>query len=86
MLGEAVGAPVSADKDRHCLATLRPYRSLVALAEEVRRPMFLRGGALPCRRRRLSCAPASPVPAGPCRVQLLELGGVALTAPHAPTT
>jgi chromosome partitioning protein len=31
---------VEVDRDPHCLATLKHYRSLMALAQEARKPMF----------------------------------------------
>ena len=35
------GTPAPAmDEDEHCLATLRPYRNLMPLAQEARKPMF----------------------------------------------
>ena len=41
VIGEdAPRATPSVDEDEHCLATLRPYRSLMPLAQEARKPMF----------------------------------------------
>jgi hypothetical protein len=39
VLAEPLPAP-SVDEDRHCLARLRDYRSLMPLAQEARKPMF----------------------------------------------
>lgn len=39
VLGERLPAP-SVDEDKHCLAKLRDYRSLMPLAQEARKPMF----------------------------------------------
>ncbi len=42
VLGEAVGQTgVSIEDDSHCLAALKHYRSLMPLAQEARKPMFL---------------------------------------------
>jgi cellulose biosynthesis protein BcsQ len=41
ILGEvSASEPISLDKDPHCLATLKHYRSLMPLAQEARKPMF----------------------------------------------
>jgi cellulose biosynthesis protein BcsQ len=40
VLDESAANPVSVDKDPHCLATLKHYRSLMPLAQEARKPMF----------------------------------------------
>ncbi len=40
VLDERTSAPVVIDKDPHCLATLKHYRSLMPLAQEARKPMF----------------------------------------------
>lgn len=40
VLKEGVMAGLSVDKDPQCLATLKHYRSLMALAQEARKPMF----------------------------------------------
>jgi chromosome partitioning protein len=40
VVGEAQQGRVSVDKDPHCLATLKHYRSLMPLAMEARKPMF----------------------------------------------
>lgn len=38
--GEATGLTVSADRDPLCLATLKNYRSLMPMAQEVKKPIF----------------------------------------------
>ncbi len=40
VVGKAARPALSMDDDKHCLATLRHYRSLMPLAEEARKPMF----------------------------------------------
>ena len=40
VLNEHVGEAVVLEKDPHCLATLKHYRSLMPLAQEARKPMF----------------------------------------------
>ena len=40
VVGEPTPPTLSMDEDEHCLATLRPYRSLMPLAREARKPMF----------------------------------------------
>ena len=40
VVGKAARPALSMDKDKHCLATLKHYRSLMPLAEEARKPMF----------------------------------------------
>ncbi len=40
LLEEKTKASVSVEKDPHCLATLKHYRSLMPLAQEARKPMF----------------------------------------------
>lgn len=39
--GEAAAPDLSIADDEHCLAQLKDYRSLMPLAQEARRPMFL---------------------------------------------
>ncbi len=41
VLDEAEDAPVQVDADPHCLAKLKHYRSLMPMAMEARKPMFL---------------------------------------------
>lgn len=41
LLGRANGLfPASPAEDQHCLATVKPYRSLVPMAQESRKPIF----------------------------------------------
>ncbi len=41
VLSKPPGAePITMDQDRHCLATLKHFRSLMPLAQEARKPMF----------------------------------------------
>ena len=40
VLGQAGGQEPAIDKDPHCLAMLKHYRSLMPLAQEARKPMF----------------------------------------------
>jgi chromosome partitioning protein len=40
VLGEQPQPGVTIDRDTHCLATLKPFRSLMPLAKEARKPMF----------------------------------------------
>ncbi len=40
VLDERNAEPVDVEDDRHCLATLKHYRSLMPLAQEARKPMF----------------------------------------------
>ena len=40
VLDEEGQVSVSVDKDPYCLSTLKPYRSLMSLAQEARKPMF----------------------------------------------
>ena len=40
VVGEAARPALSMDEDEHCLATLKPYQSLMPLAQEARKPMF----------------------------------------------
>lgn len=41
VLGEPATSPPSIDDDPHCLARLKDFRSLMAMAQEARKPMFL---------------------------------------------
>ena len=41
VVGEAARPAPAVDEDEHCLAALRHYRSLMPLAQEARKPMFL---------------------------------------------
>lgn len=40
VLAEPVRGPLTIDRDPHCLATLKHFRSLMPLAQEARKPMF----------------------------------------------
>ena len=40
VVGGGTSPVPSMDEDRHCLAALKPYRSLMPLAQEARKPMF----------------------------------------------
>ncbi len=41
LLNNAIGPfPDTPDSDEHCLATVRHYRSLIPMAQEVRKPVF----------------------------------------------
>jgi hypothetical protein len=40
VLGEKVDRVIEIEKDPHCLARLKHYRSLMPMAQEVRKPMF----------------------------------------------
>ena len=40
VVGEPAPPALSMDEDEHCLAALGPYRSLMPLAQEARKPMF----------------------------------------------
>ena len=40
VVGKPARTTLSMDEDKHCLATLRHYRSLMPLAQEARKPMF----------------------------------------------
>jgi cellulose biosynthesis protein BcsQ len=40
VLGLDAGPPAAATADEHCLARLKHYRSLIPMAQEVRKPMF----------------------------------------------
>lgn len=40
VLGERLTTPLDKENDRHCLATLRNYRSLMPMSQDARKPMF----------------------------------------------
>ena len=40
VVGDSTTPAPAMDEDEHCLATLKPYRSLMPLAQEARKPMF----------------------------------------------